>query len=74
VLYFTFAFSISCPKCTRHLLIQWTEHPPHAEKTKRVEGWAAIVLKVARNHDFLCMYCGQRFFMKPKGLCSIANT
>jgi len=68
-LYFIFMSFIRCPKCLRHLLIQWTERPPHAVKTKfGIDAWAAIVVKAARNHEFQCMYCGQHFLMKPEVL------
>jgi DNA-directed RNA polymerase subunit RPC12/RpoP len=72
-LFLFFAFSIRCPKCMRHLLIQGTEQPTPAEKTKWVNGWS-IALKAARNHDFRCMHCGQRFLMKQDTLRSAANT
>ena len=65
---------IRCPKCMRHLLIQWTERPPFAEKTKSgIDAWAAIVLRAGTNQNFRCMYCGQHFLMKPEGLPSHAN-
>lgn len=74
LLYLIFMSLIRCPKCLRHLLIQWTERPPHAVKTKfGIDAWAAIVVKAARNHEFQCMHCGQRFFMKPEVLRSAAN-
>ena len=70
----TIASIIHCPKCKRHLLIQWTEHPPFAEKTKLgVDAWAAIVLRAGTNQNFQCMYCGQHFLMKPEVLHSPAN-
>jgi hypothetical protein len=71
-LFIFFAFSIRCPKCMRHLLFQPTEQPTPAEKTKWINGWV-IALKAARNHNFRCMHCGQRFFMKPDTLRSAAN-
>lgn len=70
----TIASIIRCPKCKRHLLIQWTEHPPFAEKTKLgVDAWAAIVLRAGTDQNFQCMYCGQHFLMKPERLQSHAN-
>jgi hypothetical protein len=73
-LYITIAFMIRCPKCMRHLLIQWTARPQHAEKTKLgAEVWAAIVLKAAMNKDFQCLECGQWFSLKPKDSRSTAN-
>jgi hypothetical protein len=73
-LYIAIASMIRCPKCTRHLLIQWTDRPQYVEKTKLgAEGGTAILLKAAMNHDFRCMECGQSFCLKPKDSRSAAN-
>jgi len=74
-LYFAIALIIRCPKCMRHLLIQWVDRPPQqTEKTKLgAEVWAAIVLKAAMNRDFQCMECGQWFSLKPSSSCSTEN-
>jgi hypothetical protein len=65
VLYTFIAFTLRCPKCRRHVFVQWTTRPPHSEKFLGLEGWGALALKAAARGEFRCMYCGQRFVVTP---------
>ncbi|MGC4095739.1 MAG: hypothetical protein QM706_01370 [Nitrospira sp.] len=67
-LHFSIAFMIRCPKCMRHLLIRWSAHPQHDEKTQLgTDVLTAIALKAVMDKAFQCLECGQWFSSKPTG-------
>lgn len=61
LIYGVLAFSIKCPACSRHLLIQSFSKPPFGERIFGFDAWASIVLRVTRRQPFRCMYCGQQY-------------
>ena len=67
LLYTSVAFVLRCPRCTRRIFGQGTTRPPYSETVFGVEGWGAVVLRVAVRKQFRCMHCGQRFAIQsPK--------
>lgn len=55
------AFSLRCPSCQHHLLVQWTTTPRFSDKDSGLNEWASIVLLVIMRKTFRCMYCGQTY-------------
>jgi hypothetical protein len=62
--FLSLASIIRCPKCSNHILLQWTTQPPYEQKFKGFQGGIALAIKLALNKPFQCMYCGQHFFVR----------
>jgi hypothetical protein len=55
------AVFLRCPKCQKHVLIQWISAPPHGEQDPSVDSGVSTVKQINRDGRFHCMYCGQKF-------------
>ena len=59
--FFSFAFALRCPKCRKHVLLQWVSAPPHGEKDVNIDSGASTAHQVLWKQRFHCMYCGQQY-------------
>ena len=59
--FFSFAFVLRCPKCRKHVLLQWVSAPTHGEKNINIDSGASAAHQVMWKQRFHCMYCGQQF-------------
>ena len=61
--YLVLAFTLRCPKCQKHVTIQWGSEPPYGERVLGMDGWASVIAQVVLQRRFRCMYCGQQFLV-----------
>jgi hypothetical protein len=62
--YLVIALLLRCPSCHRRILVQSVTNPPHGEPSKSMNAWGRLILRVAFNGRFRCMYCGQQYWTR----------
>jgi uncharacterized Zn-finger protein len=64
VLWVTLSLSLRCPNCGRRFLLELPgEKHAEARKITGLTFWATVVIDVLRNKNFVCMYCGKRWYL-----------
>ena len=55
------ALILKCPNCNKRPTVQGFSIHPNAEKAYKLNGWAAVIVRVAFDKRFRCIHCAKDY-------------
>jgi len=61
VIHTVLAFMLKCPNCNKRPTVQGLSIHPDAEEAYKLNGWAAVIVRVAFDKQFRCIHCAKDY-------------